>query len=216
MKRCNKPVPKAKNGKSRGTCRLFAGHFGKHSSKTCRQCGTILNIRSATSSIIALGCGLCRTCVRKLRNSKSLNKQILGNKHIFPCGCKGLLPKNPRQSNKFAIGRRIYNRFVFGCRVYTIISSSQLSSKYRGYSPIPKNTSHLEIRKLMERPNCERCSQPLSWAELGRCKTPHLHHDHETGEIYGFTHPVCNPLAMKQEIEQLRKEIKTLRRVYEG
>jgi len=41
-------------------------------------------------------------------------------------------------------------------------------------------------------------------------KTPHLHHDHETGEIFGFTHPVCNPHALQDEIDELRKQVKHL------
>jgi hypothetical protein len=64
---------------------------------------------------------------------------------------------------------------------------------------------------MMEEPNCERCGEALKW-EFGVGKTPHLHHNHETGEIYGFTHPVCNPQAMEQEIERLRTNLTDIAR----
>jgi hypothetical protein len=72
---------------------------------------------------------------------------------------------------------------------------------------MPADTPHAEIRKLMEEPNCERCGEPLSW-EFGAGKTPHLHHNHITGEIYGFTHPVCNAEALEKEIDRLRELLK--------
>jgi hypothetical protein len=57
---------------------------------------------------------------------------------------------------------------------------------------------------------CWRCRQPLEWV-FGRGKTPHLHHDHETGEVHGFTHPSCNPKALLHEIDDLRKELAILK-----
>lgn len=47
--------------------------------------------------------------------------------------------------------------------------------------------------------------------EKQQSSKPHLHHDHETGKIYGFTHPVCNPYAERKMIIRLRKEIRELR-----
>ena len=59
----------------------------------------------------------------------------------------------------------------------------------------------------MEEKLCWRCRKPMHWENLGKGKTPHLHHNHETGEIYGFTHSRCNPSALEEEIRELRKEI---------
>jgi hypothetical protein len=44
------------------------------------------------------------------------------------------------------------------------------------------------------------------WA-FERGKTPHLHHDHNTGKLFGFTHNHCNPRALEDEIERLKKEL---------
>jgi hypothetical protein len=63
---------------------------------------------------------------------------------------------------------------------------------------------------MMAEPNCERCGEPLVW-EFGLGKTPHLHHNHETGEPIGFTHPVCNPRAMEDEIDRLKAVVKKLK-----
>jgi hypothetical protein len=62
---------------------------------------------------------------------------------------------------------------------------------------------------MMEASVCERCKKPLLW-DTNAKKLPHLHHNHETGEIYGFTHPRCNLRALEDEIEHLRKEIRQL------
>jgi hypothetical protein len=63
---------------------------------------------------------------------------------------------------------------------------------------------------MMAEPNCERCGEPLVW-EFGLGKTPHLHHNRETGEPIGFTHPVCNPRAMEDEIDRLKAVVKKLK-----
>jgi hypothetical protein len=61
----------------------------------------------------------------------------------------------------------------------------------------------------MDKKLCWRCKQPLEWAfTVG--KTPHLHHNHKTGEIYGFTHPRCNPNALEHEIDELKQRIAEL------
>jgi hypothetical protein len=69
-------------------------------------------------------------------------------------------------------------------------------------------TPHSVIRAMMEEPNCVLCSLPLTW-EFGMGKTPHLHHNHVTGEIYGFTHARCNAHDLMREIDRLRDQIKT-------
>jgi hypothetical protein len=37
---------------------------------------------------------------------------------------------------------------------------------------------------------CFFCEQTLSWSNPKN--SPHLHHDHDTGEVFGYAHPVCN------------------------
>jgi len=121
--------------------------------------------------------------------------------HTFhSCGCVGTLPKQG-ENNKFAKSR---SDSGFLCRVASIITRSKVAARIHKYRSIPSDIPHSTIRKLMEEPNCERCGEPLKW-EFGQSKTPHLHHNHETGEIYGFTHPVCNPRALEKEIERLKE-----------
>jgi len=61
----------------------------------------------------------------------------------------------------------------------------------------------------MMRHDCVLCGEPLKW-EFGLGKTPHLHHHHDTGEIIGFAHTVCNPNAEVKEIFRLKEEVKKL------
>jgi hypothetical protein len=129
-----------------------------------------------------------------------------GEFHKFPCGCSGRFPLK-HEANKFAgitAGQR------WRCRVAKIVEQSVHHCRKLGYASIDKNTPHAAIRALMENENCWRCKKPLVWV-FGLGKTPHLHHNHQTGEIYGFTHPKCNPLALEHEIEELRDEIAALK-----
>ena len=177
--------------------------------KKCCRCKTPLTSNSAFPSTVARGTGPCRLCHNKraeqLRRSRGLSpkrSQRPSQTYAFPCGCQGLLPANRGENNKFAWSSPSRREWI--CRVYSILNTSLHLAKVRNYEPIDPNTPHSVIRALMDESLCERCRQPLKW-EFGKGKTPHLHHNHETGEIYGFTHSQCNPKAMELEIDRLRK-----------
>jgi hypothetical protein len=131
----------------------------------------------------------CSECGR-IKTAKAITIQKLGEPFTFPCGCSGILPV--RGSNKFAIqkGRS------FCCRVSSILSCGSRDAQYGGYkfNCIP----HSIIRRMMERQDCWRCREPLDWV-FGSGRTPHLHHDHETGKILGFTHPKCNSCSLDND-----------------
>jgi hypothetical protein len=211
---CGKPMPKAKNGAYRGFCTrsIRGGAHGNHGNGTCPDCG--VKIIKET----AYRCGWCRKCKTKYStewarikyNRKVRVSQIPGTKFVFPkCGCFGILPKQKNEVDKF-VSRRCGCERNWCCRVSEIIHGSIGLSKRYGCVSISPNTPHSVIRKLMDESNCERCNQSLKW-EFGMGKTPHLHHNHETGEIYGFTHHRCNPRALEVENERLRKENAKLR-----
>ena len=199
MKLCGKPVPKSKNGTDRGLCTRPLKHMGAHTSGLCIICGVNL-----------IPAGRCRECKNEYhrdlsrisRGSQPRNRQEPCAAHRFPCGCSGVLPRHGER-NMFAVS----TGSVFICRILAILNMSQHAAKRGGHKPIPKPIPHAVIRKMMDDPNCERCGQPLVW-EFGMGKTPHLHHNHETGEPLGFTHPVCNPQAMENEIDRLKALLK--------
>jgi len=191
---CGKAIKAAKSGTERGSCTRDVGHSGNHGNETCPQCG------------VASTCGWCRKCYRNKYNMAPKNWQTPGSFHCFPCGCSGILPQRG-ESNKFA--KDMFKK-VARCRVGFILMLSQHHAKENGCAPIDSQTPHSVIRKLMEEENCCRCHQPLVWA-FGNGKTPHLHHNHESGGIYGFTHPRCNPRALEHEINDLRHENEVLR-----
>ena len=209
---CGQRISQAQNGTDRGVCLLVAGHQGCHGSGMCPRCGVKLTKNNASSYQWARKSGYCQKCKnetsRQHANRVPMNTQSLGKYHVFPCGCSGILPPSVRQSNMLAIGG---GGSSFHCRVSVIITASQRGARIGKFTPIPLDTPHIHVRELMRQPNCERCGEPLVW-ELGKRTTPHLHHNHKTGEIYGFTHPVCNPQALEREIDKLRAIILARRR----
>jgi hypothetical protein len=202
-------MPKATNGADRGTCTIRKGHARHHRNGTCSDCGVPLTGENTSPRIHARGSGTCRKCSNaswtrpRAFGFKARNSQKPEEQHTFPvCGCTGILPPT-QQSNMFA---KISSHKGHACRVACILSQSRIYAARDGYTPIARDTPHSVIRKLMEEPNCWRCNQPLNWDELGNGKTPHLHHNHVTGEIYGFTCPTCNPGAEEAAYDRLYDE----------
>lgn len=213
---CNAPLPCAIfTGKDRGTCTYPLGHWGGHSAKKlCRGCGCPFTSINTSPVILGRGHGLCRDCStlyqRQRTGGRPQNRQRAGEKHTFPCGCSGILPAQKGVVNLFAA--RSDTRNGWQCRVAQIINRAQQLAKRTDYKPIPADTPHKHIRKMMENPNCIACGQPLKW-EFGRGKTPPLHHSHETGEPWGFTHMRCNIETGSEGYHRLREENVRLRRI---
>ena len=69
----------------------------------------------------------------------------------------------------------------------------QISKKSmeRGYTPPTINPQ--ELLNMRGSPNCFACEQPLIWPDVyTQGLSPVLHHNHISGEVYGYTHPNCN------------------------
>jgi hypothetical protein len=206
-KRCGKPVGKAKNGRNRGFCTKPKGHsrgrpLGRFKTKcgnnTCPNCGTTLTTKTASPKVVTYGSGWCRRCAladstRRRGGYKPEFFQRPGKPFTFACGCSGALPRT-KISSKFAV--RYSKAWI--CRVASILKR------------IDPTIDYAIIRAMMNNPNCVLCGESLSWKNFATGKTPHLHHDHLTGEIYGFTHPVCNPYAERKEIIRLHKQVAQL------
>lgn len=50
----------------------------------------------------------------------------------------------------------------------------------------------LGLMRLSE--NCVACGKPLDWNTQDKGVFPSLHHNHDTGEVLGYTHNICNRL----------------------
>ncbi len=138
---------------------------------------------------------------------KSRKYQREGQYYVFPCKCAGILPEK-KKSSVFAAWNGDSNHV---CRIIRILGNSRDNAKKGGFSSIDLDTSHSVIRSMMGLP-CVYCNKSLDWSKLEAGKTPHLDHDHETGEINGFAHPKCNYLALYKDLVKLRKENKELKR----
>jgi hypothetical protein len=208
---CGKPVRKATNGADRGTCIWPKGHFGMHGNRSCYKCGVVFSSENTAPSILEKGCGACRACDKEKHRAGRVSRglpppqyktpQASQAPHTFPCGCVGMLPERG-QSNRYAK----WCSSAWRCRVTCIIRGNNNEARSGNYAPIDRDTPHSAIRAMMEEPNCERCGLPLSWEIFSNATTPHCHHNHQTGEIYGFTHPRCNPNALEIEIDRLKDE----------
>ena len=208
-------MPKANNGVDRGTCTRPLNHAGRCRNDFCTGCGVACTSENTYQFVLARRTGQCIGChldreSRKRRQAgrKLAKRQILGAAFTFDaCGCTSILPLK-RESNKFVVARASspHRERQFRCRIEIILRASRQGALHYGYVPIDPDTPHDVIRKLMEEPNCWRCNALLNWANLGRAKTPHLHHNHSTGEIYGFTCAVCNPHAEEEAFDRLYDE----------
>lgn len=203
-KLCGIPL-KTLYGKPRGFCLRLYKHCGPHGNNLCTMCG--IQVRPTRHS-------WCHGCQKINRRSKGIApplRQRAGEFWVFSCGCRCVLPSEG-ESNKFARwdGSIKHGVFAHYCRAAIIISSNIHTSRRGGYKSISPNTPHSVIWALAKEKDCWRCHKPLVW-DLGLSKTPHLHHDHRTGEIFGFTHPKCNLHALEDEIEELKIEIRRLK-----
>jgi len=61
-------------------------------------------------------------------------------------------------------------------------------AKRRGYA-IPKISAENLLFLMKTSRLCVGCGGALNWKAK---RTPHLHHDHNTGYVFGFCHPSCN------------------------
>lgn len=198
MDKCRKPAKRAKNGKSRGRCLRGKGHRGCHYGRpSCLFCAKSL----PRAKKLCLPCHAAQ--MRSRRGDKPQNYQVLRRHHTFQCGCSGRLPSRYGVSNKFARAVSRRKRLGFLCRVSVILNTSVDAAQKFNHCPMDRNTPHALIRAMMEKPNCVRCCKPLIWIFKNK-QTPHLHHSHSTGEIYGFTHPRCNTQALEDEVDRLR------------
>jgi len=200
---CGHPIKPAHNGADRGVCTKSVPHGSHHGNGTCPRCG-----------VVRRGRGWCRACnrdaMRVISGSLPANRQTAGQPHTFLCGCPGILPERRGESNKFArwsANKGQSNGGAWVCRIASILLNICRDARDGKYAAIDSDTPHSTVRKLMDEPLCERCEQPLNWGDLGFGKTPHLHHDHTTGKIHGFTHNRCNPHAMDIEISKLKARI---------
>jgi len=205
LESCGKQVAPAKNGKNRGACVRPHNHRGVHVSETCWRCASPeVEHRKRSQG------KLCKPCAVELYHKPNKKKkifQIPGSAHVFSrCGCEGILPVAHRVPSSFAA---VSNPKMNGwtCRVRVILNTGATAARIGNYVAVPRNTPHEIIRKLMEEPLCVLCKELLDWSSLGAAKTPHLHHNHNTGEMYGFAHHKCNPLALENRIKELEERI---------
>ncbi len=208
-------MPKSQTGNiDRGVCTREKRHSGRCGNGTCPGCGITLTSENATPSTVSHGSGRCLTCsawryhkTRKRKGSNPQTYQIADSPFTFSCGCSGVLP-HLGKSNLLAKAMS-RTRDEWACRVATILKASRFNGEKQGYKSIDPNTPHSVIRTLMNEENCALCRKPLEW-KFGAGLTPHLHHDHASGEIFGFAHVKCNPKAEAKEILRLKSEVKKL------
>jgi Recombination endonuclease VII len=91
-----------------------------------------------------------------------------------------------------------HNRRRLGrCRICNPLSWAKhllggLQRKARKSGHFAAKSSPEEIVRLSKETECSACGEPLDWNKKGASNTPHLHHNHENGDVLGFIHPTCN------------------------
>lgn len=92
-----------------------------------------------------------------------------------------------------------------------ILSVANGAAKLRGYAK--PNISAEDLIILMRASKfCVGCGGNLNWTSKPKKRTPHLHHNHETGVVSGFCHQFCNQaegMLSKLTPEQRKQFVKT-------
>jgi len=149
-----------------------------------------------------------------------------GEEFLFSCGHKGVLPELGI-GNDFAIWSKQPNRLRGGswyCRACQVAQvrgagSSGLRgwakhilltlrrvAKIHGYTEAKIAIDELVSLRLGSLYCSDGCGQKLKWCIDGSFRNPHLHHDHKTGQVYGFITMNCNTTEGSfSKIENKRK-----------
>lgn len=196
-----------------GSCDKLKNHAGGHSNNRCTICGIVRTKRNTFLCRIVKRGSWCKKCTKDRRHKlhpeiRSINFQRLGKRHIFPCGCSVILPKEYK-SNKDVVACTGGIKNYFRCRITNVLGVTIRTSEVKNYAG-PKLMSHIILRKMMNQP-CVFCGEFLDWIILGRGKTPCLDHDHESGKINGFAHPVCNSFGLRRVNKKLLSTIRALK-----
>lgn len=73
-----------------------------------------------------------------------------------------------------------------------MLSHSKTLARRRGHKP-PQIDSKSLVSLRKNATHCsDGCGQELKWSTDGNFRSPHLHHNHETGLVYGLTTETCN------------------------
>ena len=143
-----------------------------------------------------------------------------GQLWTFKCGHSGILP--PRgESNKAILWwnskssssggnhlcrpcqlvqdrrRKKHTSALFGfIWAKRLLRSQKAAARYGKYAS--PNISAAQIVELKNTPGLKCCicltGEGLKWVKSARLTNAHLHHNHDTGEVYGFAHALCNRL----------------------
>ena len=77
-----------------------------------------------------------------------------------------------------------------GWAKYTIAQHKQMSKEGKYTRPQIDATSLVSLRKKSK--SCLFCMKKLNWFWTKRGEAPNLHHNHRTGEVFGYVHGSCN------------------------
>lgn len=145
--------------------------------------------------------------------TRASKKKFEGRMWVCPkCGSFGALPQNGtsdslwlwvNDSKKYSAGgshrcrkccnsyaRFRINRNPLAWAKRRLAVATDGARKF-GYHP-PTITPETLVQLIEESKTCYFCSQPLDWESNEKSRRPHLHHDHVTGNVLGFSHPHCN------------------------
>ncbi len=139
--------------------------------------------------------------------------QFPGKEFCFSCGHRGILPElgvgndfvrwhkhsRPHVHGGYWCCKTCsndYHRGISSSGLYgwakSIINASRKQAKLRGHEMVKISPEELIILRLNSIYCSDGCGQKLLWCTDGSFKNPHLHHNHKTGEVYGFVTKVCN------------------------
>jgi recombination endonuclease VII len=150
---------------------------------------------------------------------RNQTNQRSGEPFTFRCGHSGIFP-NLGEGNDVAMWSKNRSNSRGGYWACRVCNRDRCRSRVRGSGPqglqgwakalFPPSMDHahkrgykspqispekLVVLRETSKYCLDNCGQKLKWRTEyteGRFINPHLHHDHKTGEVYGFVTPHCN------------------------
>lgn len=177
----------------------------KRVQRNCLPCGGSIFCIHKIDKAYCKQCGGSRICEhntqrRRCRLCSPKNYCVHDRWHYSCTKCKGKgvcehnKPKSICVDCKGA-GICEHNLQRRGCRVCDplacakrVLLCAKRTAKDRNHKA-PKISPQEYLLLKEKSANCFACASPLDWTSSIR---PHLHHSHETGEVFGFCHGICN------------------------
>lgn len=90
-----------------------------------------------------------------------------------------------------------------------VISTSKRKARKHKHQSASITPEQLVSLRVSSTHCCDGCGKKLDWFAVGTTRKPHLHHDHKTGKVHGFSAPWCNRSEgfIRRDLEEMKDSV---------